>query len=86
MASFPFELNAAPVSVAVSKKLLWESFDLAPQQVGRAETALHHHIMGAPDAIEGPTAYFEKRAPKWSMRVSRDWPAAWPTSDESEDT
>jgi enoyl-CoA hydratase/carnithine racemase len=82
-------VNAAPVSVAVSKKLLWESFDLTPQQVERAETELHHHIMGAPDAIEGPTAYFEKRAPKWSMRVSSDWPSAWPNSDEpdeSEDT
>ena len=56
------------MSVAVSKKLLWESFDLAPQQVERAETALHHHIMGAPDAIEGPTAYFEKRAPKFEGR------------------
>ena len=78
-------VNAAPVSVAVSKKLLWESFDLTPQQVERAETALHHHIMGKPDALEGPTAYFEKRAPKWSMRVSNDWPAAWPNSDEPED-
>jgi hypothetical protein len=60
--------------VAVSKRLLWESMALSPDEVERRETALHHHLMGKPDAMEGPTAYLEKRPPRWSSRVSRDWP------------
>jgi hypothetical protein len=57
--------------------LLWESFALTPAQVGDKETALHHHIMGREDAVEGALAWIEKRAPRWSLRVSRDFPE-WP--------
>ena len=70
-------INAAPVSVAVSKKLLWESPLLTPDDVERKETALHLHIMPKPDAIEGPVAFVEKRTPQWKLRVSRDFPE-WP--------
>jgi enoyl-CoA hydratase/carnithine racemase len=67
----------APVSVAVSKKLLWQSSGLSWQDVGRLETALHVHLMSRPDAIEGPVAFVEKRRPDWKLRISRDWPD-WP--------
>jgi enoyl-CoA hydratase/carnithine racemase len=70
-------IHAAPLSVAVSKKLLWESSELTPAQVEFKETELHKHIMSRPDAIEGPVAHVERRDPKWSLRVGRDWPA-WP--------
>jgi hypothetical protein len=30
--------------------------------------------MKQPDAVEGGTAYFEKRAPNWQTSVSKDWP------------
>ena len=70
-------INAAPVSIAVSKKLLWESSELTPAQVEFKETELHKHIMSRPDAIEGPVAHVERRAPKWSLRVGQDWPE-WP--------
>ncbi len=69
--------HAAPLSVAISKKLLWESLELGPEDVERKETALHHVLMGAPDAIEGPVSFMEKRAPNWSLKVSKDWPE-WP--------
>lgn len=69
--------NAAPLSVAISKRLLWESLELGPDDVERKETALHHVLMGASDAIEGPLAFVQKRAPKWKLRVSKDWPD-WP--------
>jgi len=69
--------NAAPLSVAITKKLLWESPGLSPADVERKETALHHVLMGAPDAIEGGVAYVERRKPDWKLRVSRDWPD-WP--------
>ena len=69
--------NTAPLSVAVTKRLLWESGTLSPEAIERKETALHHHLMGQPDAVEGVVAFLERRPPKWSLRVSRDWPD-WP--------
>ena len=69
--------TAAPLSVASTKKLLWESPGLGPEDVERKETALHHVLMGAPDAVEGGVAYVERRKPEWKLRVSRDWPD-WP--------
>ncbi len=69
--------NTAPLSVAVTKRLLWESGTLSPREIERKETALHHHLMGKPDAVEGVVAFLERRPPKWSLRVSRDWPE-WP--------
>ncbi|MBJ20753.1 MAG: crotonase [bacterium] len=70
-------IHAAPLSIAVSKKLLWESAALTPEQVEAKETELHKHIMSRPDAIEGPVAHVERRQPNWSLRVGRDWPK-WP--------
>ncbi len=50
-------VNTAPLSVAVTKQLLWESPNLTPAKVGSMETELHHHLMGKPDAIEGVVAW-----------------------------
>ncbi len=70
--------NAAPLSVALCKRLLWESGGLSAAEVGRKETALHHLVMGQPDALEGVMAFLERRAPQWQLRVGRDWPTEWP--------
>jgi len=70
-------IHAAPLSVAVSKKLLWESNELTAAQAEHKETELHKHIMPRPDAIEGPVSHVQRRAPEWKGRVSRDWPK-WP--------
>ena len=67
-------IYASPMSVALSKKLLWESTQLSPEAVEHEETEGHKLIMAHPDAIEGPMAHVEKRVPKWAMRVSKDWP------------
>jgi len=70
-------IYAAPLSVAVSKRLLWESSELSAEQVEHRETELHKHIMSRGDAIEGPVAHVERRVPNWTLRVSKDWPE-WP--------
>lgn len=70
--------NTAPLSVALAKRLLWESPQLDPAAVERKETQLHHHLMGREDAIEGVMAYLEKREPRWKLSVSKDWPTEWP--------
>ena len=67
-------VNTAPLSVGISKRLLWESPNLTPAEVGRKETELHHHLMGKPDAIEGAMAWIERRTPQWTLSVKNDWP------------
>jgi enoyl-CoA hydratase/carnithine racemase len=69
--------ETAPLSVALSKRLLWRSLGLGPDEVGRLETELHLHLMGKPDALEGVRAHLERRPPRFSLQVSRDWPE-WP--------
>jgi enoyl-CoA hydratase/carnithine racemase len=67
-------VEAAPLSVAISKRLLWRSPMLTPEEVGAEETRLHHHLMGRADAREGGLAYLEKRSPRWVSSVTKDWP------------
>lgn len=69
--------HTAPLSVALTKQLLWESPGLSAADVERKETALHHHLMGGPDAAEGVRAWLERRTPTWTLSVARDWPE-WP--------
>jgi enoyl-CoA hydratase/carnithine racemase len=66
--------NTAPLSVALSKRLLWESCSLTRDEVGAKETAYHHLTMGRPDAREGVMAFLERRPPEWRLAVPRDWP------------
>lgn len=61
-------VNAAPASVAASKRLLWDSFDLDRETVGARETQIHLDLMGLDDAREGVRAFMERRPPKWTGR------------------
>lgn len=61
-------VNTAPMSVAASKRLLWDSFDLTRDEVGARETAIHLAVMGHDDAREGVRAHLERRPPHWSGR------------------
>ena len=67
-------VHTAPVSVGVSKRLLWRSAP-EPDEINRLERDLHLHLMGSPDAAEGAAAFMERREPRWSLTVSEDWPA-----------
>ena len=58
--------NTAPMSVAASKRLLWDSLDLDRAAVGRRETEIHLALMGHDDAKEGVRAFTAGRPPKWS--------------------
>jgi enoyl-CoA hydratase/carnithine racemase len=67
-------VNTAPVSVALSKRLLWESFAMTSEQMNQAESDLHVHLMGKTDAREGVNSYLERREPQWSLSVNKDYP------------
>jgi enoyl-CoA hydratase/carnithine racemase len=78
-------VNVAPLSAAISKRLLWESTarSSTPGAVERLETAMHHHVMGRDDAKEGVLAFLERRDPRWTSRVSTDFPA-WPRPEDED--
>jgi enoyl-CoA hydratase/carnithine racemase len=67
--------NVAPMSAALSKRLLWDTMTkgYTPRQVANLETRLHHRVMGSADAREGVSAFLERRTPRWTRSVSRDW-------------
>ncbi len=58
--------NTAPMSVAASKRLLWDSFDLDRAAVGARETEIHRALMGHDDAKEGVRAHLDGRPPRWT--------------------
>jgi enoyl-CoA hydratase/carnithine racemase len=58
--------NTAPMSVAASKRLLWDSFDLDRDAVGARETDIHLHLMRHDDAKEGVRALLARRPPRWT--------------------
>jgi enoyl-CoA hydratase/carnithine racemase len=68
-------VNVAPMSAAMCKRLLWDTVirGYTPRQVAALETALHHRVMGTPDAREGLAAFLQRRAPRWTASVSREW-------------
>jgi enoyl-CoA hydratase/carnithine racemase len=59
-------VNIAPMSVAASKRLLWDSFDLDRAAVGARETDIHRKVMRHDDAREGVRAFTEQRPPVWT--------------------
>jgi enoyl-CoA hydratase/carnithine racemase len=67
--------NVAPMSAALSKRLLWDTLinGYTPRQVAELETELHRRVMGSADAREGVDAFLERRAPRWSVSVSEQW-------------
>lgn len=67
-------VNCAPLSVALCKRLLCDAHALDRDAIGTRETAYHHLVMGQPDALEGVMAFLERRPPRWSLAVPRDWP------------
>ena len=66
--------NAAPVSVALTKQLLWADVAPALRSMMRAETVPFEWLGRQADAREGVTAFLEKRDPRWSLRLSQDVP------------
>lgn len=65
-------VNVAPMSAALSKRLLWDTMinGYTARQVAELETRLHHRVMGSPDAREGVEAFLQRRQPRWTGSVA----------------
>jgi enoyl-CoA hydratase/carnithine racemase len=67
--------KTAPVSVAVTRRLLWRQLmDADPRSAKRTEDAVFWWAGRQPDAAEGIVSFLEKRPPRWSMSPSGPLP------------
>jgi enoyl-CoA hydratase/carnithine racemase len=67
-------LLAAPASVAIAKRLLWESIDPDITRSMKREAKHFKWTAEQPDSREGILSFMEKRAPVWKLRPSQDLP------------
>ena len=77
-------VNVAPVSVALSKRLLWTTSPGDQGIINELERRIHLHVMGQPDATEGVMAFLEKRSPEWSLTLADHWPDWMPPATQDE--
>lgn len=68
-------INAAPVSVAVAKRLLWDGLTDSVAAMLAKEGGIFDQLGRSADSHEGVTAFLERREPKWTGSVSRDFPS-----------
>lgn len=64
----------APVSVAITKRLLWEGLETGFDAMRKRENGLFAWLGNQPDAREGIASFIEKREPAWTMSARRDLP------------
>ncbi len=67
--------GSAPLTVGLSKRLLWEGLGMSPDMVGRLETDLNAHAAKSIDGDEAMAAFRERRQPNWTGSISSEWPA-----------
>ncbi len=70
--------NTAPVSVALTRHMLWQYSALPnPFEVMKIDGALSVELGSGPDVKEGVASFLEKRKPKFPGKVSGGWPASY---------
>jgi enoyl-CoA hydratase/carnithine racemase len=67
--------HCAPLPVGLHKHLLWRGLAMSLPDLAALESRALNHTMSTPDAVEGGLAYIERRKPKWSASVTKDWPS-----------
>ncbi len=71
--------HAAPVSVTITRGLLWSMLGADhPMEAHKVDSRLIYERGRSADAVEGVSAFLEKRPAHFPMRPSADLPAHWP--------
>ncbi len=66
--------NTSPISVAVTRRLLWRSLgESTPWGAHRRESQGYALLGGGPDAVEGVQAWRDRRPPIFTSRVSEEF-------------
>jgi enoyl-CoA hydratase/carnithine racemase len=77
--------DTAPVSVALTRQLVWRMSTVAtPAEAHAVESELLLAAAAAPDAREGVAAFREQRTPTFPMRVPADLPSTFPWWEQDE--
>ena len=70
--------NTAPVSIALTRHMLWQYSSLAnPFEVMKIDGALSVELGGGPDVKEGVASFLEKRKPNFPGKVSAGMPKSY---------
>jgi enoyl-CoA hydratase/carnithine racemase len=69
--------NAAPLPVAISKRLIWEGVGIDLERFRAREDRLFAFTTAHADSTEGTASFFERRDPMWSGSLAREFPE-WP--------
>ena len=71
--------NTSAVSVALTRQMMWRMLGAPhPMHAHRVDSAGIYHTGRSADAIEGVTAFLEKREPDFPLTVSGDLPSFYP--------
>lgn len=65
-------VKSAPMSMAISKRLLWESMGVKAMQT--KEQPLFDWVAEQADSVEGVESFLERRDPRWQLSVAKDFP------------
>ena len=75
--------NTSAVSVALSRQMLWRMAGADhPMEAHKVDSRAILAMGASPDVKEGIAAFKEKRAPRFSMKLSADMPAFYPWWEE----
>jgi enoyl-CoA hydratase/carnithine racemase len=75
--------NTSAVSLALSRQLLWKMLGADhPMEAHKIDSRCIHYMGASADVREGVQSFLEKRAPRFSMKVSADLPDFYPWWDE----
>ena len=75
--------NCAPVSVALTKRMIWEHLGgPPPAEVAKREGKALYALGKMADSREGVVSFLEKRKPRWSLSVTKDAPELSPLESD----